>query len=185
MQKQYRFYVDNGADAIVGHHTHCIGGHEIYKDAPIIYSLGNFLFTKYNNNPEWYKGLTTSLNIRKNTPISFVLNHIEVDTKSFEIISKQDTEIIAMINKLNTVISNTDELNEEWENYGIIKADSIIKRLSPVVLIKNRYIRYLLRKFAFERFYNDKQFLKILQNQIRCEAHYELTKNVLKIKNEL
>jgi len=46
MQKQYRFYVDNGADAIVGHHTHCVGGYEVYNDVPIIYSLGNFLFIK-------------------------------------------------------------------------------------------------------------------------------------------
>src|SRR5690606_21014007 len=34
MQKQYRFYVDNGADAVIGHHTHCISGMEIYKDKP-------------------------------------------------------------------------------------------------------------------------------------------------------
>jgi len=46
MVKQYRFYVENGADAIVAHHTHCIGGYEIYNNAPIIYSLGNFLFTQ-------------------------------------------------------------------------------------------------------------------------------------------
>jgi len=57
MVKQYRFYAENGADAIVGHHTHCIGGYEIYKDVPIIYSLGNFLFTLPSKREEWYSGL--------------------------------------------------------------------------------------------------------------------------------
>lgn len=35
MQKQYRFYADQGADIVVGHHTHCISGNEVYKGVPI------------------------------------------------------------------------------------------------------------------------------------------------------
>ena len=31
MQKQYRFYVEQGADIVIGHHTHCINGNEVYK----------------------------------------------------------------------------------------------------------------------------------------------------------
>jgi len=36
--------IDAGADAIVGHHPHVYQGIEIYKNRPIVYSLGNFLF---------------------------------------------------------------------------------------------------------------------------------------------
>lgn len=36
--------IDAGADAIVGHHPHVYQGIEIYKNKPIVYSLGNFLF---------------------------------------------------------------------------------------------------------------------------------------------
>ena len=39
-----RALVDAGADAIFGHHPHTLHGVEIYKDRPIFYSLGNFLF---------------------------------------------------------------------------------------------------------------------------------------------
>jgi poly-gamma-glutamate capsule biosynthesis protein CapA/YwtB (metallophosphatase superfamily) len=39
MQKQYRFYADQGADFVVGHHTHCISGYEVYNGVPIYYSL--------------------------------------------------------------------------------------------------------------------------------------------------
>jgi poly-gamma-glutamate synthesis protein (capsule biosynthesis protein) len=180
MQKQYRFYVDNGADAIVGHHTHCIGGYEIYNDVPIIYSLGNFLFSKSNNNPEWYKGLVVILNIINNEPIGFKIKHVKTNNETFQIAVKQDPGIFTFIDKLNGIISKTDMLNNEWESYGKIKADAIIKRLSPLALIKNKYLSYLFRKFVFEGFYNDKQFIKIIQNQFRCEAHYELTKNALK-----
>jgi poly-gamma-glutamate capsule biosynthesis protein CapA/YwtB (metallophosphatase superfamily) len=34
--------IDAGADMIIGHHAHILKGVEIYKGAPIVYSLGNF-----------------------------------------------------------------------------------------------------------------------------------------------
>lgn len=36
--------VDAGADLVLGHHPHVLQAVEIYKDKPILYSLGNFLF---------------------------------------------------------------------------------------------------------------------------------------------
>ena len=43
-EKVYRLMIDAGADVIVGGHTHSIQGLEWYKNKPIIYSLGNFIF---------------------------------------------------------------------------------------------------------------------------------------------
>lgn len=37
-------YIDAGADLIVGCHPHVLQGFEYYKDVPIVYSLGNYLF---------------------------------------------------------------------------------------------------------------------------------------------
>jgi len=39
--------VDAGADMVVGHHPHVVQDIELYKDAPIFYSLGNFIFDQY------------------------------------------------------------------------------------------------------------------------------------------
>ena len=39
--------IDMGIDAIVGHHPHVIQDIEIYKNVPIFYSLGNFIFDQY------------------------------------------------------------------------------------------------------------------------------------------
>jgi poly-gamma-glutamate synthesis protein (capsule biosynthesis protein) len=36
--------VDAGADIVVGAHPHCVQGIEFYKEALIVYSLGNFAF---------------------------------------------------------------------------------------------------------------------------------------------
>lgn len=36
--------IERGADAVIGTHPHCVQGIEIFRGAPIVYSLGNWLF---------------------------------------------------------------------------------------------------------------------------------------------
>ena len=43
-KRMAHFAVDNGVDLVIGHHPHVLQGMEIYKDKPILYSLGNFCF---------------------------------------------------------------------------------------------------------------------------------------------
>lgn len=39
-------YLDAGADAVIGAHSHCLQGMEYYGGKPIIYSLGNYWFNE-------------------------------------------------------------------------------------------------------------------------------------------
>ncbi len=39
-----RLLVDNGADLVLGHHSHAPQGIEFYQGKPIVYGLGNFIF---------------------------------------------------------------------------------------------------------------------------------------------
>ena len=39
--------VDLGADAVIGHHPHVVQDVEVYRNAPVFYSLGNFIFDQY------------------------------------------------------------------------------------------------------------------------------------------
>jgi poly-gamma-glutamate synthesis protein (capsule biosynthesis protein) len=51
-----RLLIDAGADAVVGGHPHVTQDTEIYRDKPIIYSLGNFVFdelTRENEDIGW------------------------------------------------------------------------------------------------------------------------------------
>jgi len=41
------FLIDSGADAVIGHHPHVVQNISLYKDVPIFYSLGNFIFDQY------------------------------------------------------------------------------------------------------------------------------------------
>jgi poly-gamma-glutamate capsule biosynthesis protein CapA/YwtB (metallophosphatase superfamily) len=44
IQWAYRAIVEAGADAVIGHHPHVPQGIEVHRGAPIVYSLGNFIF---------------------------------------------------------------------------------------------------------------------------------------------
>ena len=39
-------FIDNGADIVVGCHSHCIQGYEKYKNSHIFYGLGNSCFVQ-------------------------------------------------------------------------------------------------------------------------------------------
>lgn len=39
--------IDRGVDTIIGAHPHVVQGVELYKEKPIFYSLGNFIFDQY------------------------------------------------------------------------------------------------------------------------------------------
>jgi poly-gamma-glutamate synthesis protein (capsule biosynthesis protein) len=41
------WFVDQGVTAVIGGHPHVVQEMEIYKGAPIFYSLGNFIFDQY------------------------------------------------------------------------------------------------------------------------------------------
>ncbi|MCY9514756.1 CapA family protein [Paenibacillus apiarius] len=59
-QRDYaREMIDAGADAIIGSHVHVLQGFEFYKDKPIAYSIGNFLFPDYVRNDRADTGLLT------------------------------------------------------------------------------------------------------------------------------
>lgn len=58
-QKLAHAFIDMGVDAVIGHHPHVVENIEVYKGAPIFYSLGNFIFDQY-----WYEEVKTGLVVR-------------------------------------------------------------------------------------------------------------------------
>lgn len=59
-----RTLVDLGADAVIGHHPHVVQDIEVYRGAPIFYSLGNFIFDQYWRS-EVEEGLVVALRVEE------------------------------------------------------------------------------------------------------------------------
>lgn len=182
MQKQYRFYAENGADAIVGHHTHCISGYEIYNDVPIVYSLGNFLFAKPSKKDVWYEGLLCKLFIEKDKPIKFDIYPVKQQKSSFQTSllknSEKDT-VLEKIQKLNSSITKEGQLLKKWGDFVRKKSKQYLNLYSPISSFNNRYMSYLIKKIRIDKCFMNKNQYKLILNIMRCEAHLDISRKII------
>lgn len=58
-------FIDAGADAVIGGHSHLVQDTEWYKDRPIAYGIGNFVFDYYPYDPPVWTGLIVRLTFGK------------------------------------------------------------------------------------------------------------------------
>jgi len=80
--------IDSGADIVIGHHPHVTQNITIYKDKPIFYSLGNFVFHGFNEqddtlelyNPiETSKGWVLELILTPQLQLSWIIHMANLD----------------------------------------------------------------------------------------------------------
>lgn len=183
MIKQYRFYAENGADAIVCHHTHCIGGYEVYNNVPIFYSLGNFLFTIPSKRDTWYTGTILKLIINPDQAIGFKLYPTRQHKQKFTVNLLSGSEKVLVeknITNYCSIISNEVLLLEHWNSYLSQESKQYIKCFSPANVISNRYIRAALNRIILKHPKLLSRYFKMVLNIFRCEAHADIAKETLK-----
>jgi poly-gamma-glutamate synthesis protein (capsule biosynthesis protein) len=183
MVKQYRFYAENGASAIIGHHPHCISGYEIYNNVPIFYSIGNFLFTMSSKYTSWYTGLILKLDISHNeSSIKFEIYPVKQNDKTYLVELLEGIEkntILEDIDEYNKVISNTILIEKQWTQFLNEKKKQYLRSFSLTEHVPNRYLRAILSKLNLDKVFLSKNNIKQILNQIQCEAHVDATKEIL------
>jgi len=107
-------FIDSGADIIIGSHPHVIQPIEIYKEKPIFYSLGNFVFDQYFS-PETMQGLMLKLLVTKNEDnlkVDFELLPLQISRQTQ--VSLIDDQIVK--NKVLDGIAKDSNVSEELKN---------------------------------------------------------------------
>ncbi|MEX0314183.1 MAG: CapA family protein [Allomuricauda sp.] len=115
MVKQYRFYAENGASAIIGHHPHCVSGYENYKGVPIFYSIGNLFFKDHTSFAGWYEGFLVRLTFGSSISYEIIpYNQCSENGYSVEVLEENVREsfIKSKLLPINTVISDEKLLAE-------------------------------------------------------------------------
>lgn len=182
MIKQYRFFAENGADIVIGHHSHCISGIETHKQVPIFYGLGNMIFTLNENKESWYYGLLLQLEIIKNSPITWNLVPITQAKENFTLsIPKPEVkeEIKKEVKYYSDIISDLDETNRHWKKFIDEKEMQYINVFSPINGVPNRFLRAILRRLGFNKMLLNKRFVTQVINYINCESHIDLSREIL------
>lgn len=182
MVKQYRFYAENGASLIVGHHPHCISGYEIHQSVPIFYSLGNFLFTRKNKPSAWHIGLLLKIVINDQKKLDCKPILVEQNKTDFTLsLIKGDRQIKLMehLHELNAIISDENALYLAWENFIRDHEKYYLNLYSPINLFSSRYLKAVIRKLKMEKLFVRREHCKNILNAIRCEAHFDASKEVI------
>ncbi|MCE5266806.1 MAG: CapA family protein, partial [Planctomycetaceae bacterium] len=71
--------IDAGASAVIGAHPHVTQTIETYRDRPIVYSLGNFVFDYFPNDPAVWTGWLVRLSLKRSGEISLDKFPYEID----------------------------------------------------------------------------------------------------------
>jgi len=179
MQKEYRFYAEEGANIVVGHHTHCVSGYEIHNGVPIFYSLGN-LFFPWEGRPDfWYEGMLLKLNIlTENKRVGFELIPYKQSEKDAEIkiMKESDKEsFFKNIYNIKDIISNKTLLQNEWEKFVGKMTDSYFSNIT----IQSDFLRKVVHKLKLLK-RPQREYSKRVLNIIRCESHRDILVRSLK-----
>lgn len=164
--QQFRFIAEQGVHAVIGHHTHVIGGFEIYNGIPIVYSLGNFIFDEDGNTEDWYKGALAGISIDDKDHVELEFFKVLLEDKTIQIVDSfkvseawKETKFIQLI--------DDDQVKEEWEKLTRKRSVSTAKLLLNLSLFKRALNKFGLYKYSEK----DKRFLLSLGNRYRCRTH--------------
>ncbi len=84
-------WIDAGASAVVGAHPHIVQTVDVYHGAPIVYSLGNFVFDYYPPDPPEWIGWILTLDIDLEKRVSFTTTPVTMDAAGIPHLIDPDT----------------------------------------------------------------------------------------------
>lgn len=100
-------YIEAGADMVIASHPHVLQGIEFYKGKPIIYSLGNFLFSKSHSDTVVLEAV---INEDNTTSISIIPCSSQ-SYKTTDLEGKQAKKVLDLMRKISFDVTIDDDGN--------------------------------------------------------------------------
>lgn len=175
LKKAFRYFVDCGADIVINHHTHCIGGYEIYNSKPIFYSLGNFIFDNPNHrNSIWNYGMSVVLNF--DSDLEYKIIYFEQFNNSPSLRFIEESDLPYDIHEINNTIQDDELLEEKFKKFVLSKKKLFNSYIEP---INSRYYNFFRNRGLLPSIWNNRK-KHYLKNLINCESHREVLQEILR-----
>ncbi len=185
----YRHFVSMGADAVIGNHPHVPQPWEKYKNALIVYSLGNFVFDSLKaQNKWWNNGIMVQILVSEEKEITFEIKQIFFDEtirtvdccheSSFEQHLKSINEVFADKTKYLQIV-NRHCLGLEFLYDYLFECSGYIR---PNI---RKYIKEIFLRFK-EKFIHsssDRYDYTSFINNLRCEPHRWVISRIYELKS--
>lgn len=168
---RYRSFIDAGADAVIGMHPHCVQGCEIYKNHPIIYSTGNFLFCNKSISDaydRWYYGYLPHIVFGDLYPEMVIHPYrFTPDGRNIILLANEEKSIILRyLERISKVISDRRTLQNHYKGWIALEASKLLYGL--------------YHKPDIQGPLTDLPSLN-MRNILTCESHNDLVRNYIKI----
>jgi poly-gamma-glutamate capsule biosynthesis protein CapA/YwtB (metallophosphatase superfamily) len=177
VKETYRFFIDSGADAVISNHTHCVSGYEVYKEKPIFYSLGNFIYDWPGRaHTDWNLGFAVRLRITNKIDFDIIpLNQNNEVPGVFHLNSEEKKSFDEKIAGLNEIIADDKKLAAAFDDYC-----SSVQKMYEAFIEPNfgNTIASLRARGLFPKLMKKKKKLLLL-NLARCEAHRDVLLHLL------
>ena len=163
----FKNFVDEGADIVIGHHPHVSQGFEIYKNAPIFYSLGNFTMWKKNLRKNCYHSFL-NLSVQENIISEINLIPFKINKSGLQLIPK--TKYYKKIVELNSFLRKSDNI---WKGY-VYRKNSIRAYFSECITFFYNFNEYKFRQINKHTNLAKKHLdLDSLKNEFKNKSKYK------------
>lgn len=172
MKELYRFFIDAGADAVVNHHQHCYSGYEIYKNKPIFYGLGNFIFDwEGKRNSIWNEGFILNLKLDKACVRYELIPYEQCNqTPTIRTLKADMSEnFFKNISYLNSIIEDDYKLQSALNNWYNKTGSRHFGIFQPYI---DRITSGLFSRGVLPSLLSKKRIL-LIYNYICCESHLD------------
>lgn len=181
IQKIMQYFVDLGADAVIGHHTHTYSGYEIYNEKPIYYSTGNFIFDsqKKSKGTYWNIGIGLGITI-EDTKLVFEMVPFKQHAETLGVTILKNEELTAFNNnlaELNLIISDSEKLKLSYEKFAKQLTVQFQAFINPY---EGKFSSLFKKGLLPDLFTKNKS--KLLLNLVRCESHRDVLEIILNNK---
>lgn len=182
MVETYRFFIEQGADAIINHHQHCYSGYEFYNGKPIVYGLGNFCFDWGIRNQIWHEGYLVELDFTDNEINLSLIPYTQCKDKVgvFLMDESKKQNFNQTIRELNSVIADEKLLKRKYQEHLKSTNKEFRAIISPY---SNRYTTALCRRGLLPVIIPKYIYRRILLNIVN-QSHVERLIHYLNSKLE-
>jgi len=88
--------------------------------------------------------------------------------------------VMQQVSEINTAISNKETLQQNWDEFIQQNSKQYLNSFAPTNAIGNHYFRAGFNRLGIGKIFINKQYLKLILNLMRCEAHADAIKSTIK-----
>jgi len=116
--RAFQQFVDAGANLVVGHHPHVPQGIQIYKNTPICYSLGNFVFYQETDLLFRKIGYAVKAGVTKDAVISLRVYPYGIYEKGLRrLAGREKTLFFQKLKEISTPLDDFSNIEAAWHGF--------------------------------------------------------------------